>query len=311
MKKCALGNTGVKVSALCLGAMFFGSQNDKNVSYAMLDQYADAGGMFIDTANIYAHWVGGFRGGESETLVGEWMRERSNRARMFIASKEGFQYPGVERGLTARQIEAECDKSLRRMGIDTIDLYYAHVDDRNTSLEESLEAFNRMIQAGKVRFIGASNFLSWRLEKARWVSQINGWAQYCCIQQRHTYLRPRPGTNFGPQIAANDELLDCCRENNVTVLAYSALLAGAYTRDDRQPGEQYIGADSEARLSALRAVASEIGLTPNQVVLAWMLHSDVLPLIAASTREQMQDNLDALDVKLTAEQLKRLDEAGA
>lgn len=311
MKSVALGDTGVDVSALCLGAMFFGSRNDRNVSYAMLDQYVDAGGMFIDTANIYAHWVGGFRGGESETLLGEWMRERRNRGQMFIASKVGFQYPGVERGLTARQIEDECDKSLRRMGIDTIDLYYAHVDDRSTPLEESLEAFNRMIQAGKVRFIGASNFLAWRLEKARWVSQINGWAQYCCIQQRHTYLRSRPGTNFDPQIAANDELLDCCRENNLTVLAYSALLAGAYTRDDRKPGEQYLGADSEARLSVLKAVASEIGVTPNQVVLAWMLDSGVLPLIAASTHEQMQENLDVLDVQLTQEQMKRLNDAGA
>jgi len=311
MKSLPLGTTGVEVSALCLGAMFFGTRNDKAVSYAMLDQYVDAGGTFIDTANIYAHWVSGFRGGESETLLGEWMRERGNRDQMFIASKVGFQYPGIEIGLRARQIEEECDKSLRKMGIDTIDLYYAHVDDRKTPLEESLEAFNRLIQAGKVRFIGASNFWAWRLEKALWVSQINGWAQYCCVQQRHTYLRARAGQNFGAQIAANDELLDSCRENNVTVLAYSALLAGAYTRDDRQPGEQYRGADSDARLSTLRSVAAEIGVTPNQVILAWMLHDGVLPLIAASTREQMQENLDALDITLTAEQMKRLNEAGA
>jgi aryl-alcohol dehydrogenase-like predicted oxidoreductase len=313
MKKLALGNTGVEVSALCLGAMYFGSRNDRDLSYAMLDQYVDAGGMFIDTANIYAHWVSGFRGGESETLLGEWMRERRNRGQMFIASKVGFQYPGVERGLTARQIEDECDKSLRRMGIDTIDLYYAHVDDRNTPLEESLEAFNRLIQAGKVRFIGASNYLAWRLEKARWVSQINGWAQYCCIQQRYTYLRPKPGASFDPQVAANDELLDCCRENNITILAYSALLAGAYTRDDRQLSEQYLGMDSDVRMKALKDIAAEVGVTPNQIILAWMLHSDpvVLPLIAASTREQMQENLDVLDVQLTQEQMKRLNDAGA
>jgi aryl-alcohol dehydrogenase-like predicted oxidoreductase len=232
---------------------------------------------------------------------------------MFIASKVGFQYPGVERGLTARQIEDECDKSLRRMGIDTIDLYYAHVDDRNTPLEESLEAFNRLIQAGKVRFIGASNYLAWRLEKARWVSQINGWAQYCCIQQRYTYLRPKPGASFDPQVAANDELLDCCRENNITILAYSALLAGAYTRDDRQLAEQYLGMDSDVRRKALKDIAAEVGVTPNQIILAWMLHSDpvVLPLIAASTREQMQENLDVLDVQLTQEQMKRLNDAGA
>lgn len=313
MKKLELGNTGVEVSALCLGAMYFGTRNDRDLSYAMLDQYVDAGGMFIDTANIYAHWVSGFRGGESETLLGEWMRERRNRGQMFIASKVGFQYPGVERGLTARQIEDECDKSLRRMGIDTIDLYYAHVDDRNTPLEESLEAFNRLIQAGKVRFIGASNYLAWRLEKARWVSQINGWAQYCCIQQRYTYLRPKPGASFDPQVAANDELLDCCRENNITILAYSALLAGAYTRDDRQLAEQYLGMDSDVRRKALKDIAAEVGVTPNQIILAWMLHSDpvVLPLIAASTREQMQENLDVLDVQLTQEQMKRLNDAGA
>jgi aryl-alcohol dehydrogenase-like predicted oxidoreductase len=139
------------------------------------------------------------------------MRERKNRAQMFIATKVGFGYPGVEQGLRAHQIETECEGSLKRLGIDTIDLYYAHVDDRNTPQEETLEAFDRLVKAGKVRLIGASNFLAWRLEEARWVSQTHGWAEYCCIQQRHSYVRPKPGGSFAPQIAANDDLLDYCR----------------------------------------------------------------------------------------------------
>ena len=134
MRTTPLGWTGVEVSIFCLGAMYLGTRNDAASSYRLLDQYVDAGGSFIDTANIYAHWVEGFRGGESETLLGEWMRRRGNRSRIFLATKVGFEYPGVERGLSAAQIEAECDKSLRRLGVETIDLYYAHVDDRSTPL---------------------------------------------------------------------------------------------------------------------------------------------------------------------------------
>ncbi len=129
-----LGNTDLVVSELCLGAMFLGTRTDRVASLRVLDAYVDAGGNFIDTANIYAHWVPGFRGGESETLMGEWLRDRQNRANLVIASKVGFEYPGVERGLPARRIEEECNKSLKRLGIDTLDLYYAHVDDYQTPL---------------------------------------------------------------------------------------------------------------------------------------------------------------------------------
>ena len=192
-------------------------------------------------------------------------------------------------GLTARQIEEECDKSLRRLGVDTIDLYYAHVDDRNTPLEESLAAFDRLVQAGKVRFIGASNFLAWRLAQAHALSVANGWPDYCCIQQRYTYLRPKPGASFDPQIAVNDDLLDYCRNNPVTLLAYSSLLAGAYTRPDRSIGEQYLGPDGDARLAALQQVAAAHGVSANQVILAWMMQSDplVVPVMAAGSETQM------------------------
>ena len=185
MNTVPLGRSGVNVSALCLGAMYFGSRTDNETSWQLLDQYTEAGGSFIDTANIYARWVPGCSGGESETLLGEWMRERTNREQLFIASKVGFEYPGVERGLPAWRIEEECDKSLKRLGIDTIDLYYAHVDDRQTSQEETLEAFNTLVSSGKVRLIGGSNFLAWRLEDAAWISRTRKWAEYCCVQQRH------------------------------------------------------------------------------------------------------------------------------
>lgn len=311
MKKVLLGNSGLEVSICCLGAMYFGNRTDKTTSYQLLDQYAESGGTFLDTANIYARWVPGCVGGESETLLGEWMRERNNREQLFIASKVGFHYPGVEKGLRAQQIEEECHKSLKRMGIDTIDLYYAHADDRNTSMEETMEAFDRLVKAGKVRVIGASNFVAWRLEEARWVSQTHGWAEYCCIQQRYTYLRPKAGTTFGFQVAANGELLDYCRTRGMTMLAYSPLLRGAYSREDREFQSQYVGPDADARLGALKNVAEQIGATVNQVVLAWMMQSNplVIPLVAGSTKEQLQENLGALDIELSADQMKYLNTA--
>ncbi len=312
MQTRTLGTTDVEVSALCLGAMFFGSRNDEPTSYRVLDAYVDAGGSFIDTANIYAHWVNGCKGGESETLLSRWMGERDNRDKLFIASKVGFGYPGVERGLSARQIEEECEKSLKRMNVETIDLYYAHVDDRITPLEETMDAFNRLVQAGKVRFIGASNYLAWRLEQARWMSQVNGWAQFCCVQQHHTYLRLRPGASVAPQEMTNEDLLDYCKSRSLPLLAYSVLQSGAYTRPDRPFRDIFSSTDNQKRLEVLRAVAAEVGGTPNQVVLRWMLQSPptIIPLIAASDEAQLQENIGALNIQLSDEQMQRLNAAG-
>jgi aryl-alcohol dehydrogenase-like predicted oxidoreductase len=313
MRTVPLGSTGVDVSIYCLGAMYFGTRNDAASSYRLLDQYVDAGGFFIDTANIYSHWVEGFAGGESETLLGEWLRARGSRSRMFIASKVGFEYGSVTRGLRAWQIEEECNKSLRRLGVETIDLYYAHVDDRSTPQEESLAAFDRLVRAGKVRFVGASNFLAWRLAEAHALSTANTWPQYCCVQQRHTYLRPKPGASFAPQIAANEDLLDYCRNNPVTLLAYSSLLSGAYTRPDRTIGEQYLGPDADARLEALHAVAAAHGVSANQVILAWMMQGSptIVPVMAAGSEAQMDENLAALDLVLSVEEMDLLTNAGA
>ena len=311
MKTIHLGKTGVEVSALCMGVMYFGNRIGKEMSYHLMDRYVDAGGSFFDTANIYSFWISGFQGGESETVLGQWMRDRKNRSQLFIASKMGFAYQNVERGLRADQIQTECEKSLQRLQTDVIDLYYAHVDDRDTPLEETMEAFDRLIKAGKVRYIGASNFLAWRLEKTRMVSRANGWAEYCCIQQRYSYLRPKPGAAFGAQVCVNEDLLDYVQSESIRLLAYSPLLNGAYTRADRDFPEQYLGPDTDTRLATLRAVAEEMDATANQIVYAWMMQSDppVIPLMAASTDEQIAENLGAVEVKLSDAQMSRLNSA--
>lgn len=310
MKTQKLGHTDAVVSSLCLGAMYFGSRNDVATSHRILDAYLDAGGTFIDTANIYAHWISGYKGGESETLLGEWMKERGNRDKLFIASKVGFGYGDVPARLRASDIEEECNKSLKRMQIETIDLYYAHNDDRSTPLDESLEAFNRLVQAGKVRYIGASNYLAWRLEEARWISETHDWPQYCCVQQHYTFLKLRPGMNVNPQKMVNDDLLDYINSREMTLLAYSVLQSGAYTREDRAIRPELGGEDNQKRLQVLKEVAGETGATVNQVILKWMLDRNVIPLIAASSEEQLAENIGALDVQLSAEQMARLDSAG-
>ena len=313
MKTIPLGSTGVEVSALCLGTMYYGTTTDAQTSMNLLDAYAEAGGTFLDTANGYARWVEGGQGGESEGVLGKWMSERGNRQQMFVATKVGFPsfVDDLGIGLSASKIEKACEYSLKRLGTDTIDLMYAHNDMRNTPVEERLEAFDRLVTAGKVRFIGASNTVAWRLEQARRTSREHGWAEYCCVQSRFSYIRPRAGYVNEIHAVVNDELLDYCLAENVGVLAFSPLFGGAYVREDKSFPEEYSGPDTDARLAVLHQVASEVGATVNQVILAWMIGSQprVIPLIAASREEQQQENLGALDVELSTEQLERLSQA--
>ena len=312
MKTVTLGQTDIEVSALCLGTDAIGSRVDIETSFSLLDLFAEHGGTFIDTANFYASWHPGCHGGESETTIGRWMQERDNRDGLVIASKLGFDYPGCDGGLSAAEIERECEKSLKRLQTDRIDLYYAHRDDDETPLAETMEAFDRLIEAGKVRAIGASNLLVWRIAEANTVSRINGWAQYGAVEQRYTYLRPRHGADFGPQICINEDLKAYCRCHGAALLGYSVLLQGAYTRDDRAVPAQFAGPDADTRLAALTAVADEVEATPNQVIIAWMRQSGppVLPIIAGSKPEQLTENIAALDVALSDEQMQRLDTAG-
>jgi aryl-alcohol dehydrogenase-like predicted oxidoreductase len=312
MQKLRLGSSQVEVSALCFGTDLIGSRIDRETSFRLLDLFRENGGTFVDTGNFYAAWLPGCQGGESETAIGAWMKLRGNRGEMAIATKVGFDYPGSPGGLSAVEIARECDKSLRRLQTDRIDLYYAHRDDPGTPLEETMEAFDRLVRAGKVRAIGASNLRVWRIAEANVVAASHGWTRYCAIEQRHTYLRPRHGADFGPQIPINADLKDYCRSSDITPIGYSILLQGAYTRQDRRVPAQYAGPDADERLVALRAVAVETGATVNQVVIAWMLGSDprVIPIIAGSRPEQVVENMAALNLRLSENQIKQLDSAG-
>jgi len=305
MKELPLGDSGATVSALCLGTMFFGTTVDEETSFAVLDRYYDAGGRFFDTANNYAVWVDQGEGGESEALLGRWMRERGNRDDIFLATKVGGWH---DEGLGADAIARGIEGSLERLGTDRVDLYYAHVEDRSVPQEETVGAFGELVTAGKALHIGCSNAPAWRIERARGIARAGGGAPYCCVQQRHSYLLPKPGTDLGRQLPSSPELLDYCADQDVALLAYSVLLGGAYTRDDRPLPDGYASPEADARLAVLREVAEETGATPNQVVLAWLLRGTppVIPLIGASSVEQLDENLAALDVELSAEQSERL-----
>ena len=312
MKKIQLSHTGVEVSCLCLGTLRFGTRNNYEQSAQLMDMYVEAGGNFIDTANCYDQWCSQGKGGESEVTIGRWLRERGLRDRLFIATKVGFGYTEVPDGLAASTIISECENSLRRLGTDRIDLFYAHKDDGNTPLEETLSAFNKLVQDGKIRFFGASNYLAWRLADADAIAAKNGWASFTCVEQRCTYLQPNPGADFGPQQIGDRNLMSYCDARGKTILPYTPLLRGAYVREDRPIPSPYRGPHTDIRLAVLHEVARELGATANQVVLAWMMHRQppLLPVFSARNPEQMQENLGALDITLSAEQMKRLDRAG-
>jgi aryl-alcohol dehydrogenase-like predicted oxidoreductase len=312
MQKVKLANSEISVSALALGTDLIGSKIDRETSFRLLDLFREQGGTFIDTGNFYAAWLPGCQGGESEATIGQWMKDRAARSEMVISTKLGFDYPGCPGGLSAVEIERECEKSLRRLQTERLDLFYAHRDDPQTALEETMSAFDRLIRAGKVRVIGASNLRVWRIAEANTVSRDHGWTRYSVVEQRHTYLRPRHGADFGPQICINEDLEDYCRAGGLTLVGYSVLLQGAYTRSDRPMPAQYAGPEADERLAALREVAKEVGADPNQVIIAWMRQSDppVLPIIAGSQPEQLRQNIGALGITLSEDQMQRLNTAG-
>lgn len=308
MNKVKLGHSGMEVSEICLGTMTMGTGVDENTSFEILDQYLYQGGSFLDTANNYCAWAPGSTGDESERLIGRWMAARKNRSKLFIATKVGFERNGEVRGLKAKQIVKWFENSLRNMGTDVIDLYYAHVDDRNTPVEETMEAFDKLIKAGKVRSIGASNIKAWRLEEIQNKCMHYNYNQYCCVQQRHSYLQPGPYANFDPQIVANEDLLDYCTVKGLTLLAYSPLLGGSYDGTDKKISPQYI---CGSRLETLKRIASSKDVTNGQLVLAWMMQSKqrVIPIIGVSNIRQLLENLGALDIVLTDGELMELNKS--
>jgi aryl-alcohol dehydrogenase-like predicted oxidoreductase len=312
MRKVRLGHSGLEVSPLCLGSDVFGSKHDRPTSFAVLDAFRERGGSFLDTGNFYAAWLPGFVGGESETTIGEWLRARGCRNEMVIGTKLGFDYPGSKGGLSSSEIEKECDKSLVRLGTDRIDIYWSHRDDHNTPQTETMQAFDRLVKAGKVRAIGASNLRAWRIAQANQVAQDNGWVSYSAVEQRFTYLRPHHAADFGPQLCIGAELRDFAAVSGVALVAYSVLLGGSYDKPGAVLPPQYDAVDAKARIAVLRAVAAEAAASMNQVIIAWIRQQSpaILPIIAGSKSTQITESVDALKIELTEGQLQRLDAAG-
>ena len=308
--KVELGDTGEQVSSVGLGTMYFGSKIDERTSYEMLDHYFERGGRLLDSANKYASWVPGFKGGESEGVIGKWMQQKSNRESLFITSKVGLPYGGIPRSLKKEVIISECEKSLNRLGIEMIDLYFAHAYDPITPIEETMEAFHRLKRDGKIRYAGASNFYAWLIGEANTAANLQNWEGFICIQQRHTYLEPVTRANFGAQLVLTPEMEAFCRAKNLGIMAYSPLLGGAYERQDLPIPDPYHSISTDIRMARLKEVADELGLSLHKVVLAWMLQSSppVISLIAGSAVQQISMNLDALSVSLTEKQLDLLNQ---
>jgi aryl-alcohol dehydrogenase-like predicted oxidoreductase len=313
-----LGRTGLKVAALCLGGNTFGWTTDQPASEAVLDAYLDHGGNFIDTADIYSRWAPGNAGGESETALGAWMQGRGNRARVIIATKVmGPMGPGPnDTGLSRGHIMEAVEASLRRLRTDYIDLYQAHWDDRDTPLDETLRAFDDLVRQGKVRYLGASNHVAWRLTRALWESDRRGLARYECIQPKY---------NLVVRDEYERELEPLCLELQVGVIPYSSLASGFLTGKYR-PGQDlpataratgvqktYMNDRGFAVMAAVEKVASKRGATPAQVALSWLVHRPGItaPIASATSVAQLKELVGAVDLKLDAEATAELDAASA
>ena len=336
MKMIELGNTGQRISQLALGCMLMGTATNEDDSRTMLERYLAAGGNFLDTANCYAWWSRpDSTGGESESLLGRWLVTSRQRQRVFLATKGAamvrspathwtaageVDWAKVRRdfeGAGAETLQRNLDASLRRLQTDYIDLYYVHVDDWVTPLEETLAALAGMVQAGKVRYIGWSNVRTERLEQILRLCSENAWPAPVALQQQHTYLRPRAGLE---QASIVDDLqLGFLRSRpEIALVSYSPILKGVYDDPAKRHGHwamsPYAGPDSDARLAALALVARELGVLPNQLVLAWLLHQSsprVIPLVGPRTLPQLDQNLHALGIELAPERCSWLNAAGA
>ncbi|MFF9771972.1 aldo/keto reductase [Streptomyces sp. NPDC053086] len=313
-----------QVSVLALGAMLFGSRTDEKTSFAVLDRYVEAGGNFVDTSDNYAFWEDGSQGGQSEELLGRWRRSRGVGDEVVIATKLGARplapgtgYTDNAEGLSAKVVREAADRSRERLGVDRLDLLYAHIEDPAVPLQETVEGFAALVAEGTVGLLGVSNHAVWRVERARALAAAAGLPGYDVLQYQHSYLRPRtdvPSELFpdGSLGGTDAQLRSYLRaEPELTLVAYSPLLAGAYTRADKPLPPDYDHAGTPARLAVLREVVRETGATANQVVLAWQLGSGlpVIPLAGASSVAQLDENLAAVDLELTEEQRARLDAA--
>ncbi len=314
MEYVKLGRTGLKVSRLCMGTMQFGWSLDEPSSHRMLSATFDSGINFFDTADIYSKWVEGNPGGVAETYLGNWMKKHHiPRSQIVIATKvRGEMGPSPnDQGLSRVHIMNAVEGSLRRLQTDYIDLYQAHWPDADTPIEETLRAFDDLVQQGKVRYIGASNYKAWQLMEALWVSDKYNLVRYECLQPHYNLLW---------RAEFERELRDVCRTYGLGVIPYSPLaggfLTGKYRRDKPLPDSKRAEGRKRAMteknfalLDMMDQIAAAHNATVAQVALAWMLADPVItsPIIGTTSEEQLKDNLGALNLKLSPEGKAQLD----
>ena len=305
-----LGNSGLRTPRLVLGGNVFGFTVEGEEAFRILDRFVEAGGTMIDTADVYSAWVPGHVGGESETLLGEWLRRRGRRDDVLIATKVGF-----DKGLAPAHIAAAAEASLKRLGTDYVDLYYAHKDDSGAPLEATAEAFDRLVRDGKVRALGASNYSPARLTEALDVAAAGGWTPFTVLQPEYN-LMARPGFE-GP-------LQQACLERGLGVLPYFGLASGFLTGKYRSEADfgksvrgdrmaKYLTDRGRRVLAALDEVAAEASATPAQVALAWLAAQPgvTAPIASATSVGQLEELLGVLTLDLTPDQIERLTAASA
>ena len=307
-----LGSTDLEVFELCLGGNVFGWTADEAQSFEVLDAYAAAGGNFVDTANQYSFWADGNDGGVSETVIGNWMAARGNRADVVLATKVGGEMPGLPHDLRASTIARACDESLARLQTDYIDLYYAHFDDESTPLEETLAAFDALVKAGKVRHLAASNHSAARLASALEVSSREGLASYAVFQPHYSLV----------ERGFEEELQPLLVERGIPAVPYWVLaqgfLLGKYrvggsSNGSPRAGEAsvYLERGGAAVLEVLDDLAAAHETTLGPIVLAWTASRPAVatPISSARTPEQLAQLLPFTEITLSEDEIARLDAA--
>ena len=316
MQYRALGRSALKVSPLCFGGNVFGWTVDERTSFSLLDAWLDAGFNFIDTADVYSRWAPGHRGGESETVIGKWLKQGGKRGQVVLATKVGMDMGDGKVGLKPAYIRQAVEDSLRRLQVDCIDLYQSHQDDAATPVEETLAAYAELIRAGKVRAIGASNFTAARLAQALEASRTQGLPRYETLQ---------PLYNLYDRAGFEAELQPLCVREGVSVINFYALAAGFLTGKYRTAADagksargkgtvaKYLNDRGLAILAALDSVSARVGATPGQVAVAWLLTRPGItaPIASATSLEQLAELVAATRLVLDTDALAELAKASA
>jgi aryl-alcohol dehydrogenase-like predicted oxidoreductase len=313
MAKRKLGNSELQVSPLAFGGNIFGWTVEEAGSFQLLDAFVESGFNLIDTADVYSKWAPGNKGGESETIIGKWLKQSGNRERVILATKVGMEMGPEKKGLSKHHIFRAVEDSLARLQTDYIDLYQAHADDPQTPLEETLEAFTELVRQGKVRVIGASNYTAERLSEALAVSQEHGFAKYESLQ---------PLYNLYDRAEYEAKLEPLCEEKGLGVIPYFSLASGFLTGKYRseedasksargQMVKKYLNERGFRIVSALDQVAKQYRSTSAKVSLAWLIErpSITAPIASATNLEQLKDLIEATELKLDDSSIELLNQA--